>query len=104
MLYMIFMKIYSTIKRCIDGGKIKGDERKVKEEESEKMFDEPKKEEEPEPELDLEKEFMDGGLGKRENENGFEQDDADLDLEAEFAVGQKMKGDIAFEQDGFKFE
>jgi len=83
MVYMILMKIWSTIKRCIDGTRIKGMDMGPKEEEK-KMFEDDK-EEEKEPELDLEKEFMDGGLGKREGE--YDQDEDDIDLEAEFEMG-----------------
>jgi hypothetical protein len=70
MIYMVVMKIWFTIKRCIDGQKITGNE--VQQEEEQAIFDSDdqaavKKEEPKEENFDLEAEFMDGGLGRREN-------------------------------------
>lgn len=55
-------------------------------------------------EIDLEREFMEGGNGKRRGDGEFGQDDKDFDLEKEYNQGQKMKGDFAWKEEDFNFD
>ena len=121
MVYMMVMKIWFTIKRCIHRSKIKDDPKtkgdssaKRDGEEQPMMGSEDKVQgggiqaaqkqiKSPEElEIDLEREFMEGGLGKRRGEG--EQDENDYNLEKEYNQGQKMKGDIAWKDEDFNFD
>ena len=125
MLYMVVMKLWFTLKRCIDGSKLKGDPRAVGDSSAKRDGEEQpmmagsddkfasgeqqataqqKKKTPEELEFDLEREFMEGGLGKRRGDGEFGGDERDLDLEKEYNQGQKMKGDFAWNDEDFNFD